>query len=114
MNIHFYPLHLYGKKRNGQFPSLFNSVNTIFHICRYHKARCGIKTGYRIDDHEFTGMTTSHSDAIRIFYLLLSIILRNIWTLLKAVQTEKGMSEMRAYEFSEELKKDVFTAYISS
>ncbi len=58
-------------------------------------------------------MTTSHSDSIRIFYLLLSVILRNIWTLLKAVRTEKGMGEMRAYEFSEELKKEVFTAYTS-
>ncbi|MBX8642916.1 MAG: hypothetical protein KIY10_10120, partial [Thermoplasmata archaeon] len=83
-------------------------------ICRYYDARWGIETGYRIDDHEFTGMTTSHSDAIRIFYLLLSVILRNIWTLLKVVQTEKGMSGMRAYEFAEELKKEVFTAYVSS
>ena len=83
-------------------------------ICRYYDARWGIETGYRIDDHEFTGMTTSHSDAIHIFYLLLSVILRNIWTLLKAVQTEKGMSGMRAYEFAEELKKEVFTAYVSS
>ena len=59
-------------------------------------------------------MTTSHSDSIRIFYLLLSVILRHIWTLLKAVRTEKGMGEMRAYEFAEELKKEVFTAYGSS
>ena len=48
------------------------------------------------------------------FYLLLSVILRNIWTLLKAVQTEKGTSGMRAYEFAEELKKEVFTAYGAS
>ena len=59
-------------------------------------------------------MTTSHSDSIRIFYLLLPFLLSNIWTLLKAVQTEKGMGEMRAYEFTEELKREVFTAYISS
>ena len=26
-------------------------------ICRYYDARWGIETGYRIDDHEFTGMT---------------------------------------------------------
>ena len=83
-------------------------------ICRYYDARWGIETGYRIDDHEFTGMTTSHSDAIHIFYLLLSVILRNIWTRLKAMQSEIGMGEMRAYEFAEELKREVFMAYGSS
>ena len=86
----------------------------IVDLCRYYDARWGIETGYATIDHEFTGTTTSQSDSIRIFYLLLSVILSNIWTLLKAVQTEKGMGEMRAYEFTEELKREVFTAYGSS
>jgi hypothetical protein len=33
-------------------------------ICRFYDARWGIESGYRIDDHEFTGLTTSHNESL--------------------------------------------------
>ncbi|MBX8636487.1 MAG: transposase [Thermoplasmata archaeon] len=86
----------------------------IVDICRYYDDRCGIETGYRVDDHEFTGMTTSHSDAIRLFYLFLSVILRNIWTLLKTMQSVRGERETAAYAFKEEFRKDIIFSSMRS
>ena len=86
----------------------------IVNICHHYNSRWRIETGYRRDNQEITGRTTLHRDAICIFYLLLSVILKNVWTLLNIVQTGKDMSEIRGCEFAEELKRDVYTAYISS
>ncbi len=75
-------------------------------ICRYYDARWGIESGYRIDDHDFTGITTSHSEAIRLFYLFLSVILRNVLTLLKSMLTDGSRGEMSSYEFCESFRSE--------
>lgn len=104
------------------------TLNRYYGSCRKHagdrRQRClsmpllrrtpGTETGYARFDHESTGMTASRSDSIRIFRLLLPGTLMNIWVLLKAVQTEKGMSGIRAGGFAEELKKEACNAQISA
>jgi len=81
-------------------------------ICRFYDARWGIESGYRIDDHEFTGRTTSHNESLRLFYLFLSVLLRNIWTLFKLLLGCTGagnkapVEEFSAGEFRERFGKE--------
>ena len=81
-------------------------------ICRFYDARWGIESGYRIDDHEFTGRTTSHNESLRLFYLFLSVLLRNIWTLFKLLLGCTGagnkapVEEFSAGEFREWFGKE--------
>jgi len=86
----------------------------IVDICCYYADRWGIENGYRIDDHDFTGMTTSHSDAVRLSYLFLSVVFSNIWTLLKTMQSVSGEHETTAYAFSEEFKRSIIFSPMTS
>jgi hypothetical protein len=81
-------------------------------ICRFYDARWGIGSCYRIDDHEFTGRTTSHNESLRLFYLFISVLLRNIWTLFKLLSGCTGagnkapVEEFSASEFREWFGKE--------
>ena len=51
------------------------------HLAQLYERRFGIEPEYRTEKHEFTGKTTSHNHSIILFFLLLAVILRNLWLL---------------------------------
>jgi len=51
------------------------------HIAQLYERRFGIESEYRTEKHAFTGKTTSRNHSIILFFLLLSVILRNMWLL---------------------------------
>ena len=95
--------------------NMYVTDGNVADICRFYDARWGIESGYRIDDHEFTGLTTSHNESLRLFYLFLSVLLRNIWTLLKLMPgcTSAGnmppIEEFSASEFRERFGKELMS-----
>ncbi len=51
------------------------------HLAQLYERRFGIESEYRTEKHEFTGKTTSRNHSIILFFLLLAVILRNLWLL---------------------------------
>jgi IS4 transposase len=60
-----------------------NSKGSVTTIAQFYEARWGIETGYRVKKWEFRAKTCSESVIVRFFFILLAIILFNIWTLLR-------------------------------
>ncbi len=57
------------------------TVENAAHLAQLYERRFGIESEYRTEKHEFTGKTTSRNHSIILFFLLLSVILRNLWLL---------------------------------
>lgn len=60
-----------------------NAKGSVSTIAQFYEARWGIETGYRVKKWEFRAKTCSESVIVRFFFILLAIILFNIWTLLR-------------------------------
>jgi len=57
---------------------LINSQETAFQLARDFRKRWGIETGYKTKK-QFRGKTCSLSYAVRLFFILLSFVLYNLW-----------------------------------
>ena len=51
------------------------------HLAQLYWRRFNIESEYISEKHAFTGKTTSGNHSIMLFFLLLAIILRNLWLL---------------------------------
>jgi IS4 transposase len=80
---------LYGKKTNDSSLAyitnlrVLNNKESVLTIAHLYEARWGIETGYRVKKWEFRAKTCSESTIVRFFFILLAIILFNIWTLIR-------------------------------
>ena len=57
------------------------TVENAADLAQLYERRFGIESEYRTEKHEFTGKTTSRNHSIVLFFLLLAVILRNLWLL---------------------------------
>ena len=98
---------LYGKKTKDSYLAYITNLRvldtkeSVLAIARLYEARCGIETGYRIKKCEFRAKTCSESTAVRFFFILLAIILYNIWTLLRFSEPNHFKNGISASIFSE-------------
>ena len=75
--------------------------SSVLTVAELYESRWGIETGYRVKKWEFRAKTCSESAEVRFFLILLSIILFNIWTLLRTLAQEFHDIELTAYMFKE-------------
>jgi len=98
---------LYGKKtKDFSFAYItnlrvLNTKESVLTIAHLYEARWGIETGYRVKKWEFRAKTCSESTIVRFFFILLAIILYNIWTLLRFSEPNYFKNGISASIFSE-------------
>jgi IS4 transposase len=80
---------LYGRKTHDPYLTYITNLcvsnvkESVLTVAHLYEARWGIETGYRVKKWEFRAKTCSESSVVRFFFILLAIILYNIWTLLR-------------------------------
>jgi hypothetical protein len=98
---------LYGKKTKVPYLiyitnlRVLNTKESTLTIAHLYEARWGIETGYRVKKWEFRAKTCSESTIVRFFFILLAIILFNIWTLLRFSEPNYFKNGISASIFSE-------------
>lgn len=99
-------------KTQGTFLAYITNImvesnkGSILTIVKKYEDRWGIETGYRVKKWEFLAKTCSESQEVRFFLIMLSIILFNIWTLLRTVSRKLYDTELTAYMFKEVFVKE--------
>jgi hypothetical protein len=102
-------------------------------LVELYRSRWGIETDFRVLDHEFLGKTTSNNRAVRYFYAMMGMWLRNIWVLSKTLFTdmygqlfpkntitarlfsriiEKSLDKRKRKGFMEDMKRIIGEAHI--
>jgi len=87
-----------------------NTKGSVLTIVSFYEARWGIETGYRVKKWEFRAKTCSQSTIVRFFFILLSIILFNIWTLLRFSKIDHYKNGIPAHILSEAYTQVIRTA----
>lgn len=78
-----------------------NNKSSVLTIAELYESRWGIETGYRVKKWEFRAKTCSESPEVRFFIINLSIVLFNVWTLLRTLVRELYGIGLTAYMFKE-------------
>lgn len=89
VNLLIIDSELLGEKTKKSYLTYITNISvedtreSVLTIVQFYEARWGIETGYRVKKWEFRAKTCSESVIVRFFFILLAIILFNIWTLLR-------------------------------
>jgi len=80
---------------------VYNAKESVMAVAHFYESRWGIETGYRVKKWEFRAKTCSESTMVRFFFILLAIILFNIWTLMRFANPIRHKNGVPAYILTE-------------